>query len=120
LIDNLENETDVTEVTAVLKNQKSMLFDIFTINTYTPSKNEKDSRANDISLDHAVITFNVVNVLVRKRGSYHSYQFVIGLVAKLGVHKKDVKLLLEGLAKVVLHNLYFHILRDLLVEDVLS
>ena len=86
---------------------------VFVVDPHLAFEDEVDGVAHNCCLYHRLI---LTCVLIRKRSTEHGYKLSVSFVAEFRVLEQDVKLFLERLKELALHDFDFHVLADLLVE----
>lgn len=115
LIDNLEDEADISKVGSLIKNDNGVPA-LLMVNSNGALFDEIYRVWNYICSQDALI---LICMLIWQWCSNHSYQFIVSFVSKLRVQEKNVELLLKWLEKVVLYDPYFHVFRNHLIKFIL-
>lgn len=117
LVLQLEDETDVAEVTAGLKCHQVVRRKLTVRHVYNALLYEVDARGDHLESQQRRVVD--VALLVAQRRNDLGDQLVVGLEAELGVHEEHVELLLETLEQMVLHELDLDLARQVIVTIVL-
>jgi hypothetical protein len=115
LISNLKDKTDVSEVASHFERHK-MVGGVPPEHLHLALVKEENAAADCVLSYHTDVFQVFIDLLVREGGRNVSDKFVICLESKLLVFKKNCKLGLEGLQKIVFNNLHFHVFRDILIK----
>ena len=105
MVQSLENEADISEVTSFVKAENGVVI-ILVENFDRASEGQVNAITDDSCFDYWLI---VLHIFVGERRADHCNQLTIGLISELWVKKENLKLLLMLMDQVVFHNLHLHV-----------